>query len=231
VKALITAVLLTPAALQAQTLPGGSDIDDSKLVPDTWEVTVTLKRDGREMRAGSTRYELAELPGGRWAYITQTTSQLGTATDTSIARRGTLEPISHRSHAVPRTLLLEYEGRTVTGRHIPRDSAAREIAHVTERPTFDAAMLDVILRTLPLAPGYTTRLPMYIEAETGLTWFGVTVVGDTTVGTTDAWQVEVAVTEYAVSYLLAKDDHRLLAGRVQYPNGAVVEMTRTPTSQ
>lgn len=41
-----------------------------------------------------------------------------------------------------------------------------------------------------------------------------------------AWEVRIAVTEYAVTYLLAKDDHRLLAGRVEYPNGAVVVMTR-----
>lgn len=102
---------------------------------------------------------------------------------------------------------------------------------MTELPAFDAAMLDVILRTLPLAPGYTTRLPMYIEAENGLTWFGVDVVGDTTVGAVEAWEVQVDVTRYAVTYLFAKDDHRLLAGRVQYPNGAVVEMTRTPASR
>jgi hypothetical protein len=40
-----------------------------------------------------------------------------------------------------------------------------------------------------------------------------------------AWEVRVAVLNYTVSYSLARDDHRFLAGRVEYPNGAAVEMT------
>ena len=224
-KALITAVLLAPAALQAQTLPGSSDLDDSRLVPRTWEVTITMKRGDQSMNAGTTKYELAELPGGRWAYMTTTTSQLGTATDTTIMKQGTLEPISHRSHAVPRTLSLDFDGRRVTGVYAPRDSAATGIDRVTDVPAFDAAVLDVVLGALPLAEGYATRLPMYIEERKGLVWFDVTVAGATDVDSVPAWDVRVAVLNYTVSYLLARDDHRFLAGRVEYPNGAAVEMT------
>jgi hypothetical protein len=224
-KALITVVLLAPAALQAQTLPGSSDLDDSRLVPRTWEVTITMTRGDQSMNAGTTKYELAELPGGRWAYMTTTTSQLGTATDTTIMKQRTLEPISHRSHAVPRTLSLDFDGTRVTGVYTPRDSAATRIERVTEVPVFDAAVLDVVLGALPLAEGYATRLPMYIEERKGLVWFDVTVAGATDVDSVPAWDVRVAVLNYTVSYLLACDDHRFLAGRVEYPNGATVEMT------
>ena len=223
---MITALLLSPAALQAQTLPGSSDLDDSRLKSGTWEVTMTLRRGEQEMQAGTTKYELAELPGGRWAYVTVTTTQLGTATDTSIVKQRTLEPISHRSHAVPRMLSLDYHGRNVTGVYAPRDSAATDIERVTEVPTFDAAMLDIILGSLPLAAGYATRLPMYIEEQKGLVWFDVTVAGATDVGSVPAWDVRVAVPRYNVDFKLARDDHRFLAGRVEYPNGAAMEMTR-----
>jgi hypothetical protein len=224
-KALITIVLLIPATLQAQTLPGSSDLDDSRLAARTWEVTFTMKRDGQSMKGGTTKYELARLPGGRWAYMTTTTSQLGTAADTSIMKQGTLEPISHRSHAVPRTLSLDFDGTRVTGAYAPRDSTAREIERVTEVPAFDAAVLEIVLGSLPLAAGYTTRLPMYIEERDGLVWFDVTAVSETEVGSVPAWEVRVAVMTYNVSYFLARDDHRVLAGRVEYPNGATVEMT------
>ena len=226
-KALITAaVLLAPAALQAQTLPGSSDLDDSRLVARTWEVTITMKRGDQSMNAGTTKYELAEMPGSRWAYMTTTTTQLGTASDTTIMKQGTLEPISHRSHAVPRTLSLDFDGTRVTGVYAPRDSAGRDIERVTAVPTFDAAVLDVILSSLPLAAGYATRLPMYIEEQKGLVWFDVTVAGATDVGSVPAWDVRGGAMNYTVSFKLARDDHRFLAGRVEYPNGAAMEMTR-----
>jgi hypothetical protein len=157
--------------------------------------------------------------------MTTTTSQLGTAADTSIMKQGTLEPISHRSHAVPRTLSLDFDGTRVTGAYAPRDSTAREIERVTEVPAFDAAVLEIVLGSLPLAAGYTTRLPMYIEERKGLVWFDVTVAGATEVDSVAAWDVRVNVLTYTVSYLLARDYHRVLAGRVEYPNGATVEMT------
>jgi hypothetical protein len=66
---------------------------------------------------------------------------------------------------------------------------------------------------------------MYIEERKGLVWFEVTVAGAADVGSVPAWEVRVAVLNYTVSYFLARDDHRFLAGRVEYPNGAAVEMT------
>jgi hypothetical protein len=227
-KAVITtAILLTPGVLHAQTLPGSSNLDDSKLVPSTWEVTMTFTRGDQEIVGGRTKYELARVPGGRWAYITTTTSQLGTATDTSIAAERTLEPVSHRSHAVPRMLSLDYAGATVTGTYQPTDSAGRDIQRTTEVPTFDAAMLDVVLGSLPLATGYTTRLPMYIEEQGGLVWFEVNVAGQTTVGGVQAWDVRIAVPRYKVNFMLALDDHRFLGGTVEYPNGSVIRLDRT----
>lgn len=226
-KALLTAVaLLLPVAAHAQTLPGAAEIDDSLLQPGAWEVTMTFKRGDQEMMAGTTKYELIAAPDDRWVYVTSTTTQRGTATDTSIVSRGTLEPVSHRSHAVPRVLTLDYHGTTVTGRYQPRDSVGRDIARVTDVPTFDAAMLDVILGSLPLATGYTTRLPMYIEEREGLTWFDVEVLGEKTVGSAAGWDVRVSALTYTVDFVIAQDDRRFLGGRVEYPNGATMVLTR-----
>ena len=223
-----TAVLLIlPAAASGQTFPGSSELDDSKLKPATWEVTMTLKRGDQQMVGGRTRYALVAMDDDRWAYVTTTTSQRGTATDTSIARRGTLEPISHRSHAVPRMLSLDYDGTTVTGRYVPTDSAGRDVHRTTDVPTFDAAMLDVVVGALPLAPGYATRIPMYIEERGGLVWFEVRVAGEKAVGDVTGWDVRIDVPEYSVNFILAKDDHRFLGGTVEYPNGATIHLTRS----
>lgn len=218
--------LAVPAATAAQTLPGSRELDDSRLEPAAWEATITLHRGDQAIPAGSATYRLLELSGDRWAYITTVTTQLGTATDTSIARRGTLAPISHRSHAVPRTLALDYEGGTVTGTYTPRDSAPRPISRVTDPPAFDAAMLDVVIGALPLAAGYTTRLPLYVEEQGGLAWADVRVAGDTVAEGTPAWDVRVGLSRYELRLLLARDDRRFLSGRVEYPNGATLTMTR-----
>ena len=225
-KTLMAFALLAPGLLHAQTLPGSSEIDDARLVPATWIVSMTLSRAGVDIPVGTTKYELRRMPAGQWGYITTTTTERGTAVDTSIARRNTLEPVSHRSHAVPRKLSLDYAGTTVTGTYTPSDSAPRRIERVTAVPTFDAAMLDIILGSLPLKAGYTTRLPMYIEEQRGLVWFDVVVSGETTVGATAGWDVQVTMPNYAVNFVLARDDHRFLGGRVEYPNGAVLRMTR-----
>jgi hypothetical protein len=229
-KVIIAALLLLPGLVPghagAQTLPGSRELDDSKLKAGEWEVTMTFRRGEQSVVGGSTKYRLVELPGGRWGYITSTTSQLGTATDTSIARKGTLEPISHRSHAVPRKLSLDYAGTKVTGRLAPVQGAATEISRTTEVPAFDAAMLDLILGSLPLATGYATRLPMYIEEQEGLTWFDVSVAGDALVGSTAGWDVKVVHPKYSMNFVIAKDDRRFLAGRIAYPNGAAMEITR-----
>jgi hypothetical protein len=231
-KTLITLALLAPSAmgalsaLHAQTLPGSGELDDSRLRPARWEVTMTLKQGSQDRLVGTTTYDLEASADGRWVYVTSTTTDLGVATDTSVAMQRTFEPVSHRSHAVPRTLWLDYDGRRVTGRYAPADGSPREIDRVTDVPTFDAAMLDLVLGTLPLATGYRARLPMYVEEQEGLVWFDAEVVGAVEVGAVPAWDVRVTVPRYDVRFMLAKDDHRFLAGRVLYPNGAVMEMTR-----
>jgi hypothetical protein len=223
------ALLLVPSLLAGQaspTLPGDDRLDDSRLMPGVWELAMTLRQGEQEIPMGSTRYELVAAPGERWMYITVTRTELGIATDTSIAMRSSLEPISHRSHAVPRVLALDYAGRSVTGRYAPEEGEARSIARTTSEPTFDAAMLDVLLGALPLSPGYATRLPLYIEESEGLVWFDVEVVAETAVGTEPGWDVKVTTPRHVVHFVIGKRDRRPLAGRIQFPNGAVLEMER-----
>lgn len=226
-KALVIVVLLAvPGSLAAQTLPGSPALDDTRLAPAIWTTSVALRRGDQEIQAGTVRHELVELPAGRWGYITTTTSQLGTATDTSIAQRGTLAPISHRSHAVPRMLSLDYDGRTVTGTYAPREGEPRAIATETEVAAFDAAMLDIVIGALPLAPGYATRLPLYIEEKGGLTWAEIVVDGERSVGGVPGWSVRIEMPPRTVRLVLARDDHRFLGGSVEHPNGATIVMAR-----
>ena len=219
-------LLTIPAVAGAQTLPGSAELDDSRLRPGSWEVTVTIHRGEQVMPGGTVRYDLAALPDGRWAYIATVTSERGTATDTSIAHRATLVPITHRGHSAARVLSLDYDGRRVTGTLAPRDSAPHPIERTTDAPTFDAAMLDLVLGSLPLAPGYETRLPLYVEEQGGLTWVGVTVEGETSADGVAAWSVLVSMPPRTVRYLLARDDHRFLSARMEHPNGTAVEVAR-----
>jgi hypothetical protein len=224
---LLLAILALPAALQAQTLPGSPELDDTQLKPGSWEIDITMKRGEQTIRAGTTRYELARVGESHWRLVSVTESQVGTAADTTLVETGTLLPVSHRSHAVPRTLSLSFHGTRVTGAYTPRDSAARAIDRVTEVPTFDAAFMEIVLGALPLAPGYITRLPLFIEERGGLTWAEVKVSGQRQLADVAAWEVRVGLAGYDVTYLLAREGRLPLGGKVHYPNGTVVEMTRT----
>jgi len=223
----IAALAVAPAAVTAQTLPGSPALDDSLLQPGAWEVSITMKRGEQVMQGGTTRYELNRQPEGRWRLVSTTESQLGVATDTVVMEQGTLRPLTHRSHAVPRKLFLDFDGTRVTGMSTPTDSAGRPIEHTTEVPTFDAASLETIIGALPLAPGYATHLPLFIAEQGGLTWAEVEVAGQTTAADRPAWEVRVKLAGYQVTYYLARDGRLPLGGRVDYPNGAVVEMRRT----
>ena len=222
-------LLLPSLPVAAQTVPGGRDVDGNRLHAGVWTVTMSMQRGEQKMVMGSTRYELKQLDGAEphWQLVTTTTSQLGVATDTSVARRVGLEPVRHRSHAVPRKLMLDYAGNTVTGQYIPTSGPARDIRRNTEVATFDAAMLDLVLGALPLATGYTTRLPMYIEEQEGLTWFDVSVTGEQKVNDETGWVVRVTNARYTVDFTIGRQSRAFLAGRVQYPNGVSVELTKS----
>jgi hypothetical protein len=65
---------------------------------------------------------------------------------------------------------------------------------------------------------------LYIEERGGLVWADVHVGGETSANSVPAWDVKVSMMGYKTAFALAKDNHRVLSGRVEYPNGAVVEM-------
>jgi hypothetical protein len=223
------ALLFLPAIGGAQTLPGSRDVDGSRLSAGKWEVSLTVHREGQAIPMGTQRSELVEVGGAspRWMLITTTSTERGVATDTSVAERAGLRPVRHRGHAAARNLFLDFDGRKVTGSYTPAEGAARSIERTTEVPTFDSAMLELIIGALPLKAAYATRIPTYIEEQEGLAWFDVVVTGERTVDGIEGWVVRASGPAPPVELVIAKDTRRMLAGSTEFPNGMRMEMKRS----
>lgn len=225
---LCSALMLAPLAIEAQTLPGSADVDGSRLRAGTWDVTLTVHREGQTMPLGTQHYELVEVNAAdpMWMLITTTSSEIGVATDTVIALRSSLVPVRHRSHTTRRNMFLEFDGTNVTGTYEPTDGPVRTIDRTTETPTFDSGMLELIICALPLRAGYATRIPTYIEEHQGLAWFDVEVTGEATVDGVAGWVVRAVGPAQPVEFVIAKEAPRMLAGSTVFPNGARMEMKR-----
>ena len=168
-------------AIEVATLPASSSrfvLRFAATSADTLAVVGT--RDVAERRRGALierviRYDY----GGR-----------GVTVDTTLSDARTLAPILERTHKSHGVIFLDFAGRVVTGRLTTRDST-HAIADTLGAPAFNSTDLDLVVRRLPLAAGYETRLPLY-DPE-----FGGFRYADTRVGTRrtaeggEAWLVQV----------------------------------------
>jgi hypothetical protein len=104
----------------------------------------------------------------------------------------TLQPIDEQRTDASTKVTMHYDGKHVdveiTNHHSGRLSRDTTFAFAP----YSASELELLLATLPLAKGYTTRLPLLRagSSASGLDWISVLVSGVDT--SRDAWVVEVA---------------------------------------
>lgn len=220
---LALAVTVTgPAFAQSSPLPAvraGDPAVDGRLVrAGASERHVTMMQNDKAVLDATLRTVIADVPaaGEPGLLVANTfTSPRGVIYDTSLVRRRTLQPVWHHSTQPRRRMRLEFGPDSVTGAVMPNDSASVPVAHVTDVPTFDSAVMDEVVAALPLRRGYAARLPLYIYERGGLVWFDVRVTGDDSVAgpgakPTAAWVVSLDQPRMTVRYWIAKESRQLL---------------------
>lgn len=101
----------------------------------------------------------------------------GLVIDSTIADLRTLQPISHISHSAVQAMTLNYEGNRVRGSIVPAGKPPEPIDQVFPTRLFDSGIMDLVVAALPLAEGYSARLPFYIFEHGGLVWRTLRVTG------------------------------------------------------
>ncbi len=189
---LVATLLCTAAAeLTAQTapqttvprrvFPGDSSLRGGELRPDTLTYTLTGYRDGDEIPVGTITDILTRIDGPTplWRRVMVVQRGLSRLTDSSLTDARTFAPREHRSWQPQRQMQLEYTGTRIRGRIGPPDAPGMAIDTTLASLSFDSGNWDLVVRALPLAPGYAATFPVY-SLETGAHMYGVRVIGATT---------------------------------------------------
>jgi hypothetical protein len=140
---------------------------------------------------------------------------MGNSTDTVVVLRQTLAPVRHRSVNARRTMSLDFDRATVKGAVTPAGGAAQPVDVTGGEPMFDAGVLELVLRSLPLADGYAAKLPVYVHEAGGAVSVTVRVTGSERItladGTSvDSWVVESDMMGQKVKQYIAKDSREVV---------------------
>lgn len=149
----------------------------------------------------------------------------GEIVDTAVADLRTLRAVAHRSHQPTRTMRFDFVGSdadgVVTTVAAGADSAkpAEKVHQPLGGPIFDSNVIELVVASLPLAPGFSAELPFFIYERGGRVPMPVAVRERATVafpklGERDAWIVTVGVPGAPATVWVDAKTHAVL--RVRY---------------
>jgi len=148
----------------------------------------------------------------------------GEIVDTAIATLKTLRAVAHRSHQPTKTMRFDFVGSDadgmVTESGSAKDSTTVKSVHQSlGGPIFDSNVIDLVVASLPLAPGFSAELPFFIYERGGRVPMTVAVrdrstFDSPTLGKRDAWIVTVGVPGAPATVWVDSKTHAVL--RVRY---------------
>lgn len=216
-------------------LAGDAAISTAKLGPETTTRRMVLVQAGQEREVGSIRTEMTTIDvNGRPAFLrvqTLTSPMMGTGVDSVVIDRATLAPIRHRSTNARRTMALDYRNDSVVGSVTPAGGSAQAIAARADTALFDANVVDLILRSLPLSEDYAVRHPVYLHEGGGKVWVTSRVTGSEQVAgesgvMVDAWVVESKMGGQTFRHWIAKESREVLQSALDAAPGVQVKVVR-----
>jgi hypothetical protein len=238
--AFVTATLLATAFSAAAQAASGTisvgqaTVQGSAIKPYRTSFKILAVKDGVEQEAGSFEdaisiIEANGVPAVRRVQIIRTAR--GVLTDTSVAMKDTLAPLSHNSQNAAREMSLNFNGKHITGSIKPSQGEAKAIEETLEAPAFDSSLLDIIVRALPLRDKYSAQIPVYIQERGGTTWAKCEVIGSEVVTLGDktkveTWVVEMTLPASRTTFRIAKDTREMVRMTHVSKTGAEMRLTR-----
>jgi hypothetical protein len=161
--------------------PGDTSLRPGALRSDTLTYALTAYRDGAELQVGTIRDELTRTMSDKdtWVRVLSVQRSAAKLVDSTVSELATLSPRQHRSSQPTRLMRIDIRGTRVRGTLGPIDGPGVAIDTTLKTPFFDSGNWDLVVRSMPLAPGYEAVFRVY-DLDTGLKDYIVRVVGATT---------------------------------------------------
>ncbi|MDQ4080502.1 MAG: S9 family peptidase, partial [Gemmatimonadota bacterium] len=216
-------------------LVGDAAISTARLGSESTARRLVLVQGDQEREVGAIRTEMTTIEvNGRPALLrvqTLTSPMLGTGIDSVVVDRATLAPIRQRSTNARRTMSLDFRNDSVVGSVTRAGAGTQAIAVRADTALFDANVLDLVLRSLPLAEGYAVRHPIYLHEGGGKVWVTSRVTGSERVAgeggvMVDTWVVESRMGGQTFRHWIAKDSREVLQSALDAAPGVQVKVVR-----
>ena len=147
---------------------------------------------------------------------------LGNRVDTIVDSWKSLAPRQYHSHSSSETVQLDWEGTRLHGMIKSNDKPSlTAVDEEFRQDAYDGASLDFILRASPLAPNYTTAVPLYVEGR-GIITVTAKVAAEEVIDGRPSWRVDADFGGMPVSFWIAKDTRQLVK-QVMHVSGAEIE--------
>jgi hypothetical protein len=209
--------LLLPRVLAGQQsvviAPGADALAPQRIAMGKDTFQLTALQEGRTFRIGHLILDTESAVVSGVAAIRRTEEMVGINgsvlnTDTFAVARAGLTPLRQRSAVGHVRRWMDFDKDSVRG--ADGDSV---IAYAMDPPSFYGNSIDLVLAALPLAAGYTAKLPL--ASEDGISMAIVTVRGRESIGTDDggqceAWTVEVRGGEHSGLYFIGIAERRMI---------------------
>jgi hypothetical protein len=213
----------TATASTSADMSGFAKIDGSNLAPATLSYDATMTVRGQSIDLSSTQTITATTTNGTdtWTLVGKTKTPQGTVTDSLIADRTTLLPLSRHQRG-PFTMDVTFTDTSASGEMKMRGQSV-SIDKSLDGPTLAGGIHDLVaLGTMPLEPGFSTTLQVFSARSQEVRPARFEVTGTETVttpaGSFDAYAVDVNVGDGDVTgtvHLRAEAPHYIVKSKTE----------------
>ncbi len=159
----LSALGATRAAMAQATVPGGPNIEPTRIRYGTFEYVLSVVRGGEEQIMGTLVDEILPIRGDDPVInrVQTTRRSGGVVVDSTVSDAQTLAPRWHHGVQPQRAVLLEFDGTRIRGRVTPANGASRMLDTMVADVFFDASNWDLAVRALPLEEGDAAVIQVY----------------------------------------------------------------------
>jgi hypothetical protein len=205
--AVLELVAHTASAQPPMLRPGSVDVRSDKVTDrcDSLWVLARAPNDTTERAMLAQRIEQHVVSNQQRRTVVQVTTLTtpdGSFLDSTVMLRDGLAPILETAHVGARVIRYRYDRNRVDVTTTVGDSAPTVHHHEYPYPVFNFDELNLLIRLLPLRPGYQALLPLYSEGDDDAEIDTVQVQGKDSTG---IWHVRFADKAIVATYGIADD--------------------------
>ncbi len=214
--------------------PGSPELRPSHLGTGRWHTAFGRVVDGKEVMNAGYLWDVRRIKeGGKDVILSlQFSTSANGGYDSTFMDSRTLAPVAFRSRNPGDTTIVSFHGAHYTAKQKNVKSGEKSAEGSLPQSAFDGTALDIVIGALPLADGYSAKLPMFMpnrpDSISNIAWETVRVIGSTETQGRAAWKVEINSPHGIQTALVDKENGAMLDRRLTVPNMGELHMVREP---